>query len=43
VFGLNFKFVGGPTKSEPFNLMTEMRHEMNEQRFNERMERLRMD
>jgi len=30
VFGLNCKFVGGTTKAEPFQLMTELRHEMNE-------------
>lgn len=42
MFGLNSKFVGGQTKAEPFNLMTEMRREMNEQKFNHRMEQLRM-
>ena len=30
VFGINCKFVGEPTKAEPFQLMTELRHELNE-------------
>lgn len=42
VFGLNAQFIAGQ-KPEPFELMTTLRHCQNQQKFQERIDKLRLD
>ena len=42
VFGLNANFVAGQ-KPEPFELMTEVRHSQNAQKFQDRIDKLKLD